>query len=377
MKIYKEKQFLIFDYEDGKTCKYDFAQKAAYGRSGKRVKDLRTQLSGLTVGQMCDMCTDKNYGRFLRFVARNASYSGCSLQNIGSILSRVPRYARFEQIFSAGFDDVISSNFDYTINDIPKGIISLCRNHSIQLSNDFLTFYKEMPDAYQIAYKLEYTSLTDEDVYKILRTSRWASRHEYRPYFNDLILQYGYNAKALMKYMDDLKTFEALNDCGHIIRELYDYASMMSKISPHLDRHPRHFLTTFKIATRNYNRLNITYNEEEFSSRYNPEMEYACDGFTFIYPKTTQDIKDEAVQQNNCVSGYIKRVIEGKCDILFLRRKDSPNASLVTIEVQNGKIVQALQRFNNPITDEQRCAVNKWNKWYEKKLKEKEKENAA
>ena len=27
MKIYKEKQFLIFDFEDGRNVKYDFATK--------------------------------------------------------------------------------------------------------------------------------------------------------------------------------------------------------------------------------------------------------------------------------------------------------------------------------------------------------------
>ena len=34
MKIYKEKQFLVFDFENGKTVKYDFSTKQAIGISG-------------------------------------------------------------------------------------------------------------------------------------------------------------------------------------------------------------------------------------------------------------------------------------------------------------------------------------------------------
>ena len=67
---------------------------------------------------------------------------------------------------------------------------------------------------------------------------------------------------------------------------------------------------------------------------------------------------------------YIQRVIDGRCHILFLRKKDCLDKSLVTIEVVNGKIVQALQRFNNPLTEEQKEVVDKWNKWYAKKNNE-------
>ena len=64
MKIYKEKQFLVFDFEDGKTVKYDFSNKQAIGISGKPVKDLRTQLHGFTINQIIECCEDKQYGNF-------------------------------------------------------------------------------------------------------------------------------------------------------------------------------------------------------------------------------------------------------------------------------------------------------------------------
>ena len=153
---------------------------------------------------------------------------------------------------------------------------------------------------------------------------------------------------------------------------------MMSEISPKLDRYPRNFLTTIKIASRNYNRLKVVYKEEAFASRIDLSLEKTFGDYIFVYPKSTQDIKDEAVQQNNCVSSYISDVINGHCHILFLRRKEEPEKSLVTVEVRNGQICQALQRFNYPLTYEQDYIVKKWNEWHAKVMEENERlENAS
>lgn len=380
MKIYKERQFLIFDFEDGKTVKYDFATKKCYGKSGREVTGLHSQLRGLTISELCDCCTDKQYGKFLRFVKdRSESRSLRRIDNIGTILSRVPDYARYEQIFSAGIDDIVDRQFSYAISDIPKSLIKLCKTHQIKLSNDFLNFYKENIDGYLLAYNLDYTSLTDNDIYSALvntvnvkeywGTGTYQYRYVKKSTLNLLISEYGYTMKALMNYMDYIKTFEAIEGMHYILTELYDYANMMSQISNKFDKYPRHLLTTHRIATRNYNRLMQEFSEEKFKARIDKSMEKTFDDYKFIYPSCTQDIKDEAVQQNNCVASYIDKVIDGACHILFLRYKDSPDKSLVTIEVRNGKIVQALQRYNTPLTKEQQEVVNKYNLWYSKKLK--------
>lgn len=58
MRVYKDRQYLIFDYEDGRTVKYDFATKTAIGIKGKPVKNLCSQLSGLTLNKLFDCCED-------------------------------------------------------------------------------------------------------------------------------------------------------------------------------------------------------------------------------------------------------------------------------------------------------------------------------
>ena len=389
MRVYKERQFLVFDFEDGKTVKYDFATKTCIGKKGLPVTNLCTQLKGITMNEICDCCTDKQYGKFLQFVQKHGDRNNRNISNIGTILKRVPEFSQFEQIFSAGIEEIVDSIFSYSIGDIPKGLIKLCKTHSIILSNTFLKFYKTNPDAYLLAYSLkeEYVSLTDTDIYNLLSHESNVKEYygertwEYRwvkiSTFNKLISDFGYNAKALMMYIDYLKTYEAITDMGWLINEIYDYASMMDRISHKFDKYPRHFLTTHKIASRNYNRLKEKFIEEDFQKRIDEEMEKTFGDYCFIYPKCTQDIKDEAVQQNNCVASYIKRVIDGECHILFMRKKEQPDKSLVTIEVRKGKIVQALQRFNHPLTEEQQEVVDKWNKWYSKKYESEELKNVS
>ena len=371
-RVYKDKQYLIFDYEDGRTVKYDFATKQAIGIKGKPVKDLRSQLSGFTMKQLIDCCDDEKYAKFLNFVKREES-EYYPIYNIGTILNRIPSYSNYEQLFSAGIDEILDAGnkFKYKINDIPKALIKLCKNRQIKLSNNILEYYKKNPDAHLIAYKLEYMSLTDEDIYMIWSTDNYDydrdTGYHYWSYFNKLLDEFGYAAKPLLLYIDQLKTFEALEDIGTIMRELYDYANMMKTISHKFDKYPRHFLTTHKIACRNYNRMKKEFSEELFKKRINKQYECSFGDYIFIYPDSTQDIKDEAVSQNNCVASYIDKVIDGECHILFLRKKNKPDDSLVTIEVRNNRVVQARRRFNDPVTDEDQKAIDAFNKKFANK----------
>lgn len=359
---------MIFDYEDGRTVKYDFATKTAIGIKGKPVKDLKSQLSGFDIDDLLKCCDDPKYAKFLVFVMNKyPNY----ISNIGTILSKVPMYAKFEQIFSAGFDDIVdSSSFTKSINDIPKSLIKVARDRKVKISDRFCDYWKKNPDAHYMAYQLDFMSLTDDDINSILRRDNYNydnGQYHYYSYFNKLIDVYGYNPKSLLLYIDTLMTFEAITDMYDLMRELEDYARMMSTISPKFDKYPRNFLTTHRIACRNYNRLKKEFSEELFKKRIDKNYECAFGDYIFIYPDSTQDIKDEAVSQNNCVASYIDKVIDGNCHIMFLRKKNNPKDSLVTIEIRNNKIVQAKRKYNADVTEEDQVAIDKWNKKFANK----------
>lgn len=369
MHVYKDGQFLIFELDNGDVVKYDFARKVPIGKSGMRVTNLKRQLSGISIEEICNSCSDPGYGNFLRFVKAQGGYNGVPIKNIGTILENVPRFARFEQIFSAGVKRV-DPNLRYEISNIPSGLLKICRGHGIRLSNNVVENYKKNPDAYTIMFNMKFESLTDFDFETMLEYNYNRYGCECISKYMHLIKQYGYQPKALLLYIDHLKTYEAIENIQTLLNELVDYARMMSAISNKFDRYPRHFLTTHRIAARNYNRLKIEFEESLFIARRKEDMETIIAEYAFIYPKSTQDIKDEAVQQNNCVASYIQRVIDGKCDIIFMRDKSDIGNSLVTLEVVDGKIVQAKRHFNYPVTENQQRAIDKWNKWYATKNKE-------
>lgn len=371
MKVYKERQYLVFELDDNKIVKYDFANNTSIGLNGKIVKGLQRQLKDITIGEIIDSCEDKNYAEFLKFLGRMHAYR--NIRNPGTILSKIPLYSNYEQIFSAGIKEKqIINDIKCTINDIPKSLIKCAKEHeNFKLSKDLIKYWKEDVDSHVIGMNLEYFSLNESDISLIYLEEKYCGdwrNDSYKSIFNILIKEYNYSAKSLLLYLDYLKTYEALENVRDILIEVYDYAKMMIQISDKYDKYPKNFLTTHKIACRNYDRLKTEFSEANFKKRINKEYECTIGDYVFIYPGSTQDIKDEAVQQNNCVASYIDSVIDGYCHILFMRKKTDKSKSLVTIEVNpmTNKIIQAKGRFNRDTTDEENNAIEQWNKRFMK-----------
>lgn len=363
MKARKERQFFIFELDDGSVVKYDLSTGVTYGKLGKPVKDLKTQLRGYSIEDIIQSFEDEHYRNFLSFVRLSQR---TYITNPGTLLERAARMTRFEQFFSAGVKNM-NPYYRWSINETPKWLLKACVNYGWQLNPDLYDTYMAMPDVYQTACKFEYQTLTIFGVRDLLTIpKRWLDS-QYA--VEKLISKHGYTAKALFLYIDHLMTYEAIERPTYLLSEISDYADMMHEISPKFDKYPRNFLTTHRIASRNYERLKTTIDETKFQARRDPSLECKIGQFVFVYPKTSQDIKDEAVQQNNCVASYIDKVIDGCCHILFMRYAECPDQSLVTIEVRGNTIVQALQRYNQPMTEEQRRAVDAWNKRYENKEK--------
>ena len=376
IKAYKEYKYIVFEFEDGKTVKYDLSTGETIGKLGKPVKSLNTQLKGYNVYSVIDIFEDENYKKLMRFILkyfvnnkRSISYKGEEVNrvtNIGTFLSKIDNYSHFEQFFAAGYHD-IDPDLSYKLSDIPKQLLKLCKEYDLRIDNDLIRSYNQNSNIFLALMSVKCESLTTQDRLDIF-TANSCYNYSYQRFY-DLINNYNYNVTSLIKYMDNLITFEAVNKTD-VCRELYDYARMMSEISPKFDKYPKNFLTTHRIANRNYQRLREYFEESKFTRCIDLSMEWKYDKFKFIYPKTVQDIKDEAVQQNNCVASYIERVIKGECHIMFLRSTNDVDHSLVTVEVVNNTVVQAKGKFNKDITAEESAVINKYNKYLINRFKQ-------
>lgn len=93
------------------------------------------------------------------------------------------------------------------------------------------------------------------------------------------------------------------------------------------------------------------------------DFNYYEDSNYMIFPADSiKSLIDESEQQKNCVRTYCDMVAENQCQIYFLREKNNKTKSLVTIEVRNGKVVQARAKFNEPPSDEIKKVIQKWEK---------------
>ena len=141
---------------------------------------------------------------------------------------------------------------------------------------------------------------------------------------------------SLLQYIDNIMYYEGVEPYSKVLEELVDYNRMQSEMSVHkYEKYPKNFLTTHTITCRNYNRLNHQFPVDDFTKRVDKKMEYKFKDYIFIYPNSPQDIKDEAVMQTNCVASYIDKVMKGTCHIMFLRKKDTPDKSLVTFSLSS------------------------------------------
>lgn len=370
MKAIKKGADLIFTCDDGKTVKYNLNTGVCIGKNGKPCKCLNSQLRGYSVDEIANSFEDKNFGKFISHVAQKCSRNGQGIQNIGTVFQRMDEYKREEQIYSAGLTLAGAFGKDYfrgTINEIPKGLVKILREIREGVNNVNVEEYKAHPDAFNYAFNHEFTSLSKRDAYRLLVyiCSYWdrdEHRYTYGNKFFNICDKYGYTPKSLLNYIDYLVTYEALSPDypSKILGEIDDNCNMLSQMSNKYDRYPRHFLTSHQITSRTYQRWKQEFNEELFAKRVNTKMEVTIGDYKFIYPKTTKDIKDEAVQQSNCVASYIDKVIDGSCDIILMRKKNDVENSLVTVEVRNGKVVQARQRFNESVNESEQKALDKY-----------------
>ena len=389
MKSYKEKQYLVFEFEDGKNVKYNLATGESIGKSGRPVKDVCSQLRGYSLLEVIESFEDEKYREFLKYIdskinrsAKSARYGWSNprrvdkVKNIGTFLKQIKDYSLFEQYFASGLTN-FSELLKYKTTDIPKGLLKLIREDNLKITNGLIESYTKNPDLFSNIYHLDgLTTLGKSDLYKYAQCLQYFDE-KHKPwmsndkrYFIELVEEYNYNPIALIRYIDTLMTLEALTGQDKIMTEVRDYARMMSRISPKYDKYPRNFLTTHKIASRNYTRLQHVFREEDFRKRYREDLKFAYEDFVIIYPESTQDIKDEAVQQNHCVASYIKEVIDGNCHILFLREKEHPTRSLITMEIRGHRVVQARGRFNRDMTEKEKEVVEKYKKRLERIMKE-------
>lgn len=147
-----------------------------------------------------------------------------------------------------------------------------------------------------------------------------------------------------------LRTFAGNSTMGYLRR----YFELADKLG--IDPPKEDFYRSFINMTREYEMRKQEIDMATLLRHYDKQREalsFENDKFMVVIPQTTQDFEREANSQHNCVfSMYLSKVLAGDTHVVFVRRKDAPNTSLITCEVRDGYIRQYLLRYNEHPTDD-------------------------
>ena len=191
--------------------------------------------------------------------------------------------------------------------------------------------------------------------------------------FSVAITRYSCDFKTLVnyllytiKYRNGLSIETTYNGCDRSfsLRDYVDYLSMQQDMYGKVkEKYPAYWLSEKQMMINKYNNwqklnesLGVTLHQDSYK-----DLKYT-DGFmSVIVPTMSSEILDEAEQQHHCVASYVDRVRKGETHIMFIRYKDSPEESLLTVEVTpEQKIVQVRGFMNRAYTHAEYDFMKEW-----------------
>lgn len=180
--------------------------------------------------------------------------------------------------------------------------------------------------------------------------------HESKSYLRNEIIQviqnYNLDLDAFLEYCLYLDHVESVSIeklmadyPDYLRRELHLKGGRMAR----MEKYPQTWLSATHKQQQEYQnlqhleRMEENGNTEKFdnSIEANKHLEWEQDNYLIRMPTSAEDIRDEADQMHHCVATYIPQIEAGEKIVMFMRDKENPDKSLVTVEVIDGAITQA------------------------------------
>lgn len=182
----------------------------------------------------------------------------------------------------------------------------------------------------------------------------------------DELKGYGYDMKRVMDYLlrdlpiQGLVQNVMLGNEIHELTLLRDYAKMMVEMDRRYERYPKSLKMHHDIASKNYTVQQSQVLAKKYETVREGLKRYEWEGkdYVVIVPPTMSSVVLEGSSLNHCVASYVDGMVNGEYAILFLRRKDAPEKSLVTLQVHGDNVSQARGQSNRAVTKEEQDAID-------------------
>ena len=90
------------------------------------------------------------------------------------------------------------------------------------------------------------------------------------------------------------------------------------------------------------------------------DLAYTGSKYSIVIPTKPEELAEEGINLSHCVGQYIDRVANGECHILFLRYRDIPEQSLVTLQLSGKQICQAQGMNRRSLTTQEYRFLKQW-----------------
>lgn len=320
MEYRKEKNLLIaFDGEVIKA-QYNWNTNICYGVKGTELKGISPAFRNSTYDRMITS---------IRWIYGHVS---------GQLLTLA--LDRWERLASVGLytsDHDLLTDETYEFPNLKKDFVQYLKNNS----NCELTRYHQ--SLYSYSQMQEYQMLS----------------HDYKTQINQMInnnwthMTVEWAIKAMLRLQ--LEDFQYLNRYyGTAFSVVDDYYDMCTEMGQEIPVITKNFLVTICKTHHIYDNWKKEHMNDVLK-QYNDlkELYYENDTYTMYPLTTTEQFHEEAKAQDNCVERlYMERVADGRTHVVVIRRKNSPEKSLVTCEISNDwRIIQYYAKYNQTPND--------------------------
>ena len=185
---------------------------------------------------------------------------------------------------------------------------------------------------------------------------------------SEINVKYGYsNVKRLTLYLfRELKMNQGITNPSEGATLLRDYVKMSIKLGQEYEKYPKSLKKEHDIAQMNYKVKESEIKQKEFNDKVSSDeykmLEIKSKDFSIISPKTMDELIKEGNELSHCVASYVGAIIDGNCNIYFLRKTDDLDSPYATVEVRGGRVRQARGYANRQLTKEEREFITTWAK---------------
>jgi PcfJ-like protein len=369
-----------------KTIKYDFKDGKFYSATKnfnwRELNGMGTVggfFRGLTANEVRDAFDEPHYRDFLNIVIKG---SPDSLKNIGSMLQHIPKFQHIESwVLQDGllFDrprfskersyyrgsyetfygikkpvsiyqkEVLLFMKEISVhNTRMKSIYGRDRynnskyNHDVSFGESWEARYEDpefQPTIINLCTFVRSKYAGDWGVYEQLY-DLLDDKYRLKDFIN-LVNTHKLEYKSLFNYLITLDNREALSP-SHAIGLLNDYLTMSKEMgNTRASKYPRFLKLRHDITTRNYSVKPEDTPEDAFKKYIRYELDWMDKTHAVVSPLTPEEMVFEGDKLHHCVAQYIEKVVNGVCQIMFLRDLQDGNQPLVTLEVKQDSITDS------------------------------------